>query len=99
MSYDFQGESRPRTPQTGEGRLIKVWSGERLIEEYLYGEYGERYFAATMRKPQRTFRYGPGLLAEQLVLAIMVVHWVRVELLQELQPGLFMVLQWGDLKK
>ncbi|HAS90341.1 MAG TPA: hypothetical protein DCS48_13750 [Desulfovibrio sp.] len=48
-----------------EGRLNKVWSGERLIEEYLYGEYGERYFAATMRKPQRTFRYDPGLCLEQ----------------------------------
>ena len=48
-----------------EGRLHKVWSDERLIEEYLYGEFGERYFGATARMPQRTFRYGPGLRLEQ----------------------------------
>ncbi len=47
------------------GRLHKVWSDERLIEEYLYGEFGERYFGATARMPHRTFRYGPGLRLEQ----------------------------------
>ncbi|WP_421902557.1 RHS repeat domain-containing protein [Maridesulfovibrio sp.] len=47
------------------GRLHKVWSGERLIEEYLYGEFGERYFGATARMPQRTFRYGPGVRLEK----------------------------------
>lgn len=47
------------------GRLHKVWSAERLIEEYLYGEFGERYFSSTARMPQRTFRYGLGLRLEQ----------------------------------
>ncbi|WP_163292494.1 RHS repeat-associated core domain-containing protein [Desulfovibrio sp. JC022] len=47
------------------GRLHKVWSGEKLVEEYLYGKYGERYFGATVRMPQRTFRYGPGLRLEK----------------------------------
>jgi|GEM_PF-1568847 RHS repeat-associated protein len=47
------------------GRLHKVWSEGQLIEEYLYGKYGERYFSAAKRMEQRTFRYGPGLRLEQ----------------------------------
>ncbi|NDV28468.1 RHS repeat domain-containing protein [Desulfovibrio sp. JC010] len=47
------------------GRLHKVWSNEDLIEEYLYGKSGERYFGVTSRIPQRSFRYGPGLRLEK----------------------------------
>jgi hypothetical protein len=43
------------------GRLHKVWKDERLIEEYLYGKHGERYFGATPQTGQRRFLYGPGL--------------------------------------
>ncbi|WP_320006980.1 RHS repeat-associated core domain-containing protein [Maridesulfovibrio sp.] len=47
------------------GRLHKVWKDERLIEEYLYGKYGERYFGTTQQAGQRRFIYGPGLRLEQ----------------------------------
>ncbi|NDV25428.1 RHS repeat-associated core domain-containing protein [Desulfovibrio sp. JC010] len=47
------------------GRLHKVWSGESLIEEYLYGKSGERYFGVTSWLPNRSFRYGPGLRLEK----------------------------------
>lgn len=47
------------------GRLHKVWKDERLIEEYLYGKSGERYFSATPQTGQRRFTYGPGLRLEQ----------------------------------
>ena len=43
------------------GRLHKVWKGKQLIEEYLYGKAGERYFGATPQTGQRRFSYGPGL--------------------------------------
>ncbi|WP_163350130.1 RHS repeat-associated core domain-containing protein [Desulfovibrio sp. JC010] len=43
------------------GRLHKVWKGKQLVEEYLYGKYGERYFGATPQTGQRRFTYGSGL--------------------------------------
>ena len=46
------------------GRLHKVWKDERLIEEYLYGKSGERYFGATPQTGQRRFTDGPGLRLE-----------------------------------
>nr|WP_163351129.1 RHS repeat-associated core domain-containing protein [Desulfovibrio sp. JC010] len=48
------------------GRLHKVWKGKQIIEEYLYGKYGERYFGATPQTGQRRFLYGSGLRLEKV---------------------------------